>query len=73
MLVVADLSLAPTRRREEPSMGGSTGSPMGKTYLSTAVTEDGDPKQMVSNTRIRLEFAEQPNPNEEGRCEPRYS
>jgi heat shock protein HslJ len=39
---------------------------MGKTYLSTAVTEDGNPKQLVSNTRIRLEFAEQPNPNEEG-------
>jgi len=39
---------------------------MGKTYLSTAVTEDGDPKQLVSNTRIRLEFAEVPNPNAEG-------
>jgi heat shock protein HslJ len=39
---------------------------MGKTYLSTAVTEDGNPKQLVSNTRIRLEFAEVPNRNEEG-------
>jgi len=47
-------------------MGGSMSSPMGKTYLSTAVTEDGNPKQLVSNTRIRLEFAEQSNPNEEG-------
>ncbi|MEV0802711.1 META domain-containing protein [Kribbella sp. NPDC050281] len=47
-------------------MGGSTSSPMGKTYLSTAVTEDGNPKDLVPNTRIRLEFAEQPNPNEEG-------
>ncbi|GAB2682507.1 META domain-containing protein [Kribbella swartbergensis] len=47
-------------------MGGSTGSPMGKTYLSTAVTEDGTPKELVSNTRIRLEFAEVPNPNDEG-------
>ncbi len=47
-------------------MGGPTGSPMGKTYLSTAVTEDGNPKQLVSNSRIRLEFAEVPNLNEEG-------
>ncbi|MFG1812154.1 hypothetical protein ACGFIF_00195 [Kribbella sp. NPDC049174] len=47
-------------------MGGSTRSPMGKTYLSTAVTEDGRPKQLVSNTRIRLEFAEVPNLNDEG-------
>jgi hypothetical protein len=51
---------------EEPSMGGSPDSPMGKTYLSTAVTEDGKPKQLVSNTRIRLEFAEVPNRNEDG-------
>jgi hypothetical protein len=28
-------------------------SPMGKTYLSTAVTEHGHPKQLVANTRIR--------------------
>lgn len=47
-------------------MGGASGSPMGKTYLSTAATEDGDPKQLVSNTRIRLEFAEVPNLNDEG-------
>ncbi|MGW1340033.1 META domain-containing protein [Kribbella sp. NPDC002412] len=47
-------------------MGGSSGSPMGKTYLSTAVTEHGNPKQLVSNTRVRLEFAEVPNLNDEG-------
>ncbi len=47
-------------------MVGSTGSPMGKTYLSTAVTEDGNPRQLVANTRIRLEFAEVPNRNDEG-------
>ena len=47
-------------------MGGVTSSPMGKTYLSTAVTEDGKPKQLVSKTRIRLEFAEVPNRNEDG-------
>lgn len=47
-------------------MGGSAGSPMGKTYLSTAVTEDGNPKQLVSETRVRLGFEEVPNPNQEG-------
>ena len=35
-------------------------------YLSTGVTEDGNPKQLVSSTRLRLEFAEVPNRNEEG-------
>jgi hypothetical protein len=47
-------------------MGGSTSSPMGKSYLSTAATEDGKPKQLVSNTLIRMEFAEVRNRNEEG-------
>jgi hypothetical protein len=41
-------------------------SPMGKTYLSTAVTEHGHPKQLVANTRIRLEFAVVPNENDNG-------
>jgi len=40
--------------------------PIGKTYLSTAVTENGSPKALVPNTRIRLEFARVPNQNEEG-------
>lgn len=44
----------------------STGTPMGKTYLSTAVTEDGEPKQLVPKTRIRLEFARTPNKNADG-------
>ncbi|MFI7064574.1 META domain-containing protein [Kribbella sp. NPDC050124] len=42
------------------------GSPMGKTYLSTAVTEDGKPRHLVPNTRLRLTFAEVPNLNAEG-------
>ncbi|MEU4290921.1 hypothetical protein AB0E63_22065 [Kribbella sp. NPDC026596] len=45
---------------------GSTGAPMGKAYLSTAVTEDGEPKQLVPKTRIRLEFARVPNKNADG-------
>ncbi|MFI6680994.1 META domain-containing protein [Kribbella sp. NPDC050470] len=47
-------------------MSGSSGSPMGRTYLSTAVMVDGRPKQLVSDTRVRVEFEEVPNPNEEG-------
>ena len=39
---------------------------MGRIYLPTAVIEDGNPKQLVSTTRIRLEFAEVPNPNADG-------
>lgn len=39
---------------------------MGRTYLSTAVVEDGVPKQLVPNTRIRLEFARVPNKNADG-------
>ncbi|WP_371400485.1 META domain-containing protein [Kribbella sp. NBC_00662] len=40
--------------------------PIGKTYLSTAVTDNGVPKQLVPGTRIRLEFARVPNQNAEG-------
>ncbi|HWD78805.1 MAG TPA: META domain-containing protein, partial [Kribbella sp.] len=45
-------------------LDGSTIKPLGKTYVSTAVTEDGEAKQLVPNTRIRLEFARGPNKNE---------
>ena len=44
----------------------STSTPLGKTYLSTAITEDGEPKQLVPNTRIRLGLARVPNKNAEG-------
>lgn len=47
-------------------LDGSTRTPMGNAYLSTAVTEDGEPKQLVPKTRIRLEFARVPNKNEDG-------
>jgi heat shock protein HslJ len=39
----------------ESSAGGSL---KGKTYLSTAVTEDGKPKQLVPNSRVRLTFSD---------------
>ncbi|WP_427896048.1 META domain-containing protein [Kribbella sp. GL6] len=45
-------------------LDGSTSSPLGRTYLSVAVNEDGTPKQLLPNTRIRLGFARQPNKNE---------
>lgn len=47
-------------------LDGATRTPMGKAYLSTAVTEDGEPKQLVPKTRIRLEFARVPNKNADG-------
>ncbi|MFD7154096.1 META domain-containing protein [Kribbella sp. NPDC059898] len=45
-------------------LDGSARSPLGRTYLSTSVDENGKPKQLVPNTRIRLGFARQPNKNE---------
>ena len=33
-------------------------SPVGKTFLSTAVTEDGKPKQLAPKTRVRLQFTD---------------
>ncbi|MER7243450.1 META domain-containing protein [Kribbella sp. NPDC000426] len=47
-------------------LDGSAPSPMGRTYLSTAVTEDGVPRQLVPGTRIRVEFARTPNKNAGG-------
>ncbi len=48
-------------------LDGSTSTPpLGKAYLSTAVTEDGEPKQLVPKTRIRLEFTRVPNKNADG-------
>ncbi|MGW1341971.1 META domain-containing protein [Kribbella sp. NPDC002412] len=43
----------------EAGTGGDSGvSLQGRTYLSTAVTEDGKPKQLVPNSRIRLTFSD---------------
>src|SRR5918994_5779138 len=36
----------------------ASGSLKGKTYLSTAVTEDGKPKQLVGNSQVRLTFTD---------------
>jgi heat shock protein HslJ len=41
--------------------GGAGGSPVGKAYLSVQVTEDGKPKQLAPNTRLRLDFRDAGN------------
>ncbi|HZX08268.1 META domain-containing protein [Kribbella sp.] len=45
-------------------LDGSTSTPLGKTYVSTAITEDGVPRQLAPGTRIRLGFARAPSKNE---------
>ncbi|MFC5260802.1 META domain-containing protein [Kribbella qitaiheensis] len=52
-------------REFKSAIGGldpATSTPMGNTYLSTAVTA----RQLVPRTRIRLEFARMPNKNADG-------
>ncbi|MEI8408345.1 MULTISPECIES: META domain-containing protein [unclassified Kribbella] len=54
-VVGAGLLLALTGCGTELGAGGSL---KGKVYLSTAVTEDGKPKQLVPNSRVRLTFSD---------------
>jgi len=49
------LLLALTACGNESSAGGTLS---GKSYLSTAVTENGAPKQLAQNTRVRLQFTD---------------
>lgn len=53
-VVVAGLAVALSGCGTEPGAGGS--SLVGKSYLSTAVSEDGMPKKLAPNTRIQLQF-----------------
>lgn len=46
--------------------GSSSSTPLGHAYLSTAVIEDGVPRELVPGTRVRLEFVREPNKNEGG-------
>lgn len=57
-LLVAGISLTACGSEAPPaaSTGGSGGSPVGKSYLSVQVTEDGKPKELAPNTRLRLDF-----------------
>jgi heat shock protein HslJ len=43
---------------EVVAVGGGGGSPAGTSYLSVKVTEDGKAKELVPNTRIRLNFGD---------------
>ena len=51
----AGLLLALTACGNESTAGGTL---TGKSYLSTAVTENGAPKQLAQNTRVRLQFTD---------------
>jgi heat shock protein HslJ len=51
----AGLLLALTGCGTEAGAGGSL---KGKVFLSTAVTQDGNPKQLVPNSRVRLTFTD---------------
>ncbi|TDU90968.1 heat shock protein HslJ [Kribbella voronezhensis] len=53
-VVVAGLAVALSGCGDESGTGGST--LQGKSYLSTAVTENGKPKQLAPKTRIQLQF-----------------
>ncbi|GAB2675588.1 META domain-containing protein [Kribbella swartbergensis] len=50
------LGLTLTACGSEVQAGG--GSPVGKSYLSVSVTEDGKARRLAPNTRIRLDFRE---------------
>jgi heat shock protein HslJ len=43
---------------DPPGSGGQDGWPTGRTFLSTAIVESGQPKTLVEGTRIRLSFDE---------------
>ncbi|WP_406050935.1 META domain-containing protein [Kribbella sp. NBC_00889] len=51
----AGLLLALTACGNESTAGGTL---TGKSWLSTAVTENGAPKQLAQNTRVRLQFTD---------------
>jgi heat shock protein HslJ len=55
MIAVAGVLLTLAACGDESSAGGSL---KGKSYLSTAVTENGQPKQLAPNTQIRLQFTD---------------
>jgi heat shock protein HslJ len=54
-LAGAGLLLALTGCGGESAAGGSLS---GKTYLSTSITQDGKPKQLAAQTRVKLQFTE---------------
>ncbi|MGW6282421.1 META domain-containing protein [Kribbella sp. NPDC055071] len=55
MIALAGLLLTLTACGNESGAGASL---TGKSYVSTAVTEEGKPKQLAPNTRVRLQFTD---------------
>jgi heat shock protein HslJ len=62
-LLVVGISLTACGSEAPPaaSMGEGGGSPVGKAYLSVQVTEDGKPKKLAPDTRLRLDFRDSGN------------
>ena len=59
LLLALVLATAACGRERLPQAGSaepSDGEPWGRTFLSTTVTENGQPKQLVAGTRITLNF-----------------
>jgi heat shock protein HslJ len=57
-LAGAGLFLFPLTACGHDAATGAAATPTGKTYLSTAVTENGKPKQLAPHTRVRLQFTD---------------
>lgn len=57
-VIVAGLALPVTACGDGTAPGGAAGSLKGRSFLSTSVTEDGKPRQLVTKTRIRLQFTD---------------
>jgi heat shock protein HslJ len=60
VLPLAALALAACGQAPEETRANGTGEeePWGRTFLSTAVTEGGNPRPLVEGTRIRLNFGD---------------
>jgi heat shock protein HslJ len=60
-LLLAQLALVACGHDTGKDTGKDTdggASPVGKTYLSTAVTQDGEPRPLAPKTRVRLQFTD---------------
>ena len=58
MIAVAGAGLLLTLAGCGDESSAGAGSLKGRSYLSTAVTADGKPKELVANTRIRMQFTD---------------
>src|SRR5262245_18917255 len=58
-LAFAALTVPTACAQSAPPASGPSGGPWGLTFLSTAVTETGEPRPLVEGTRIELSFPEE--------------